>query len=636
MTKLIICEKPKVAKKIGNALGKVKKKSYNGVPYYEVERNGEKIIVASAVGHLFTLEEDGKNRRFGEYPVFSVKWVPAWVVKGKEYVKKYIDTLKKLSKDVDDIYIATDWDIEGELIGYHVLYYICGRRDAKRMRFSSLTREEIVRAYENPDRIDFGLVDAGESRHKLDWYYGINVSRALMQSLKAVNRWRTMSTGRVQGPTLAFLVERELEIKNFQSKKYWVIEGLLEGDIKAIHSRGKFWDEREAKEIYSKIKDKKEGVVLKIERREKNIKPLPPFDLGTLQREAYRIYKISPKETQEIAQRLYEKGYCSYPRTSSQKLPDNWKYLENILKKITEIEEYKKYAERIIKEGRKPVKGKKEDPAHPAIHIVDIPEEPLTSKERKIYDLIARRTLEIFWDDMRREYINVYLDIDGELFKLSGARTLNEGWHEIYYFTEFKEKEIPNFREGNVVSIKKIILEERRTKPPKRYTMSSIIKELEKRRLGTKSTRAEIVEKLIKRGYVVEEKGNLRVTNLGMAVIETLKKYCPEIVEEGMTRDMEDKLEKVQRREVRKEDVLKEAEKRLKKILQEVKSKEVDIGRELISRIEEDENIKTSGRCPKCGGYLVVRRSKYGEFLGCSNYPKCRYIGNVNKKMNKN
>ena len=626
MKKLIICEKPNVAKKIGNALGKAKKRSYKGVPYYEVERDGEKIIVASAVGHLFTLEEDGEDRRFGEYPVFDVKWVPAWVVKGKEYVKKYIETLKKLSKDVDDIYIATDWDIEGELIGYHVLYYICGRRDAKRMRFSSLTREEIVRAYENPDRIDFGLVDAGESRHKLDWYYGINVSRALMQALKAVNRWRTMSTGRVQGPTLAFLVERELEIKNFQSKKYWVIEGLLEGDIKAIHSKEKFWDEKEAKEIYEKIKDKKEGVILKVEIREKSIKPLPPFDLGTLQREAYRIFKISPKETQEIAQRLYEKGYCSYPRTSSQKLPDNWRYLENVLRKISEIEEYKKYAERIIEECRKPVKGKKEDPAHPAIHVVDVPDEPLTSKERKIYDLIVRRTLGAFWEDMRREYIEVHLDIGGELFKFTGARTLYEGWHEIYYFSNFEEKEVPNFRVGDVVTVNKISLEERKTKPPKRYSLSSIIKELEKRRLGTKSTRAEIVEKLIKRGYVVEENGHLRVTNLGMAVIETLKKYCPEIVEEEMTRDMEEKLEKVQKREIRKEDILKEAEERLRKILQEVKVRETDIGMELIKRMEEDGNMEISRRCPKCGGYLVVRRSKYGKFLGCSNYPRCRYI----------
>ncbi|HIP83883.1 MAG TPA: DNA topoisomerase I [Methanothermococcus okinawensis] len=625
MKKLIICEKPKVAKKIGEALGKAEKRSYKGVPYYQVERNGEKIIVASAVGHLFALEEDSRNRRFGEYPVFHVKWVPAYILKGREYVKKYVETLKRLSRDVEDIYIATDWDIEGELIGYHALYYICGRRDGKRMRFSSLTGGEIVRAYENPDRIDFGLVDAGESRHTLDWYYGINVSRALMQSLKAVNRWRTMSTGRVQGPALAFLVERELEIKKFKSKKYWVIEGLLEGGIKAIHAREKFWDEGEAKEVYNKIMDKRKGVVLKVRRRERSIKPLPPFDLGTLQREAYRIYKLSPKETQEIAQRLYEQGYCSYPRTSSQRLPDNWEYLENILKKIKKIGEYRGYVERILKECRKPVKGKKEDPAHPAIHVVDVPKEPLTPKGRKIYDLIARRTLGAFWDDMRREYVDVHLDIGGELFKVSGARTLYKGWQEIYYFTNVEEKEIPNFREGEVVAIEKIVLEERETKPPKRYTLSSIIKELEKRGLGTKSTRAEIVEKLIKRGYVIEERGNLKVTNLGMAVIETLKRYCPEIVEEGMTRDMEEKLEKVQRREVRKEDILKEAEERLRKILQEVKSKEVDIGRELIRRMEEDRDMNKPRICPRCGGRLVARRGKYGEFFGCSNYPRCRY-----------
>ncbi|MBW9223884.1 DNA topoisomerase I [Methanothermococcus sp. SCGC AD-155-E23] len=623
MKKLIICEKPKVAKKIGEALGKVKKRSYRGVPYYEVERDGEKIVVASAVGHLFTLEEDKRGKKFGEYPVFHVKWVPAWMVKGREYVKKYIETLKKLSRDVDEIYIATDWDIEGELIGFHALYYICGRRNAKRMRFSSLTREEILRAYKNPDSIDYGLVGAGESRHKLDWYYGINVSRALMQSLKAVNRWRTMSTGRVQGPALAFLVERELEIRNFKSRKYWVIEGLLEGDVKAIHSREKFWDEGEAKEVYNRIKGIGEGRVLRVLRRERSIRPLPPFDLGTLQREAYRIYKLSPKETQEIAQRLYEKGYCSYPRTSSQRLPDNWKYLGNILRKIGEIEEYRGYVERILREGRRPVKGKKEDPAHPAIHVVDVPEEPLTPKEEKIYHLIARRTLGVFWEDMRREYIEVDLEIGGELFKVSGARTLKRGWHEIYYFTEFEEKEIPNFRRGDVVRVKEIVLEERKTKPPKRYTMASIIKELERRRLGTKSTRAEIVEKLIKRGYVLEERGYLRVTNLGMAVIETLKRYCPEIVEEGMTRDMEDKLEKVQRGEVKKEDILKEAEERLRRILLEVKRREMEIGRELISRMEED---KASTRCPICGGSLVVRRSRYGEFLGCSQYPRCRYI----------
>ncbi len=147
--------------------------------------------------------------------------------------------------EVDEIYIATDWDIEGELIGYHALKYCCSKTKAKRMRFSSLTKNEIVKAFENPDEIDYGLVDAGESRHIIDWYYGINLSRALMNAIKAVNRWKTMSVGRVQGPALAFLTERELEIKKFVPKPYWVIEALLKDNLRKKYNNKRFKDEIE-------------------------------------------------------------------------------------------------------------------------------------------------------------------------------------------------------------------------------------------------------------------------------------------------------------------------------------------------------------------------------------------------------
>ncbi|AEF96326.1 DNA topoisomerase I [Methanotorris igneus] len=485
MVALIICEKPSVAKKIAEALGKPKKKSIYGVPYYELERNGKKILVASAVGHLFTLVEK-KEGKFGEYPVFDIDWVPASIEEGKKYVENYIKALKKLSKEADEFYVATDWDIEGELIGYHALYYCCGKKNAKRMRFSSLTKKEIVKAFENPDTIDFGLVDAGDSRHKVDWYFGINVSRALMEAIRAVKRWKTMSTGRVQGPALAFLVERELEIKRFVPKPYWVISALLDEKLNATHEKEKFWDEKEANQVYKKIKDVKEGIVVEVKKRKKKIKPNPPFDLGTLQREAYRIYKFSPKKTQEIAQRLYEKSLCSYPRTSSQKLPKDKKYLEDVLSIIKNHPIYGKYAERILKENLKPIEGKKEDPAHPAIHIVDIPKEKLSEEEEKIYDLIARRTLAAFWDDAEREYCNITIDIGGEKFKLSGSRTVKEGWHEIYYFTKFDEIELPPLKKNEKIKVEKINIERKETKPPKRYTVASIIKELESRKLGTK------------------------------------------------------------------------------------------------------------------------------------------------------
>ncbi|WP_457613787.1 DNA topoisomerase I [Methanocaldococcus sp.] len=784
MTALIICEKPSVAKKIANALGKPKKKSIDGVPYYELERDGKKIIVASAVGHLFTLVEK-ENNEFGKYPVFNIKWVPASADKGKEYVNKYIKALKKLSKEADEFYIATDWDIEGELIGYHALKYCCGREKAKRMRFSSLTKKEIVKAFENPDEIDYGLVDAGESRHIVDWYFGINLSRALMNAIRAVNRWKTMSVGRVQGPALAFLTERELEIKKFIPKPYWVIEALLKDNLKAIHEKEKFWDEKEAKSVYEKIKDEKFGKVVEIKKTKRKIKPLPPFDLGTLQREAYSYFKISPKETQEIAQSLYERALISYPRSSSQKLPKDRKYLEDILNIIKNHPIYGKWAEKILEKNLKPVEGKKDDPAHPAIHIVDIPKEELSEKEKKIYDLIARRTLSAFWDNAEREYLNVKIDIKGEKFKLSGSRTVKEGWHEIYYFPKFDEIELPALKKNDIINVEKITITKKETQPPKRYTVASIIKELEKRGLGTKclaantlikvkidneikdieieklfellnekyeeknielavnnrnikcfsfnykdevessfkfisrrklgkyesvyriefgdgsfieateehpiliydngdfryvkandlkkgmktisftfnkdfitktisnigkinyngyvydiinseysnfiannivvhnSTRAEIIDKLIKRGYVVDD-GSLKVTDLGISVIETLKRFCPEIVDEKMTRDLEEKLEKIQFRKIKKDEVLDEAENKLRKILEEFKEKEEDIGTYLIKNLDAtNKKAKIVGKCPKCGGDLILIRHKKGRFVGCSNYPEC-------------
>ncbi|WP_456418897.1 DNA topoisomerase I [Methanocaldococcus infernus] len=769
---LIIAEKPSVAKKIANALGKAKKKKIYDVPYYEVDYNGKKIVVASAVGHLFTLVE--KNKSFS-YPTFEIKWAPAYIEKGKSYVKNYIRALKELSKHADEIYIATDYDIEGELIGYHALKFCCGRDKGKRMKFSSLTKREIIKAFENPISIDYGLVDAGESRHIVDWYFGINLSRALMHAVKALNDWKILSIGRVQGPTLYFLAEREKEIKEFKPKPYWILEAYLK-NLKAIHEKEKFWDEEEAKKIYKKVKDAKYGEVVKVERRVSKIKPPVPFDLGTLQREAYNYFKFSPKKTQEIAQSLYEKGLClhpdtlillpdgikkikelkeegevlcldhnlkltrsrykllkrtvreklikitlndgtelittrehpilvyrdkllfvpserlkekeqiitlghqnkelsldnylinedlkrisegdvyiskikkieeieyegevydlvvdkfhnfiangivvhncSYPRTSSQKLPKDWNYLENILKTLKNSE-YWKFAERIIEEKRKPIEGKKDDPAHPAIHVVDYPKnkEELSKEELKVYDLIARRTLSAFWDEMEREYINAKISINDELFKASGSKTVKEGWHVIYHFPTFEELNL-NLKEGEKVKVEKIKLVKKETKPPKRYTLSSIIKELEKRNLGTKATRAEIVDKLIKRGYIkVGKNGSLEVTDLGASIVEVFKRFCPEIVDEKLTRELEEKLENIQMKKINKDLVLEEAKKRLIEVLKKFKEKEVEIGKNLT-------NKEVVGTCPRCGSPLVVKEGKYGKFIGCTNFPKCKF-----------
>lgn len=319
MVTLIIAEKPNVARKIAYALaeGKPVRKTIGKVSYYEFTRDGKKVIVAPAVGHLFSLAP--KTKTYG-YPVFDIEWVPVYVAeKGKSYAKDYIKALATLAKQADEFVVACDYDTEGEVIGYTALKYACGvdPSKAKRMKFSALTKKDLLKAWYNMEpTINFGMADAGIARHVLDWYWGVNLSRALTSAIKrASGKWMVLSTGRVQGPTLKFLVEREKEIQNFEPKPYWVIKMLLEkngGQYTAVYEKEKVWDEEEAKKIVEEAK-KGPAFVEKVEVKQQNRNPPVPFDLGTLQREAYSAFGYSPKKTLDIAQKLYEKGYCLHP-----------------------------------------------------------------------------------------------------------------------------------------------------------------------------------------------------------------------------------------------------------------------------------------------------------------------------------
>ncbi|CAI1491878.1 DNA topoisomerase 1 [Thermococcus nautili] len=319
MVTLIIAEKPNVARKIAYALaeGKPVRKTIGKVSYYEFTRDGKKVIVAPAVGHLFSLAP--KTKTYG-YPVFDIEWVPVYVAeKGKGYAKDYIKALATLAKKADEFIVACDYDTEGEVIGYTALKYACGvdPSKAKRMKFSALTKKDLLKAWYNLEpTINFGMADAGIARHVLDWYWGVNLSRALTSAIKrASGKWMVLSTGRVQGPTLKFLVEREKEIQNFKPKPYWVIKMILEKEGKqytATYEKDKIWDEEEAKRIVQEAK-KGPAFVEKVEVKQQKRNPPVPFDLGTLQREAYSAFGYSPKKTLEIAQKLYEKGYCLHP-----------------------------------------------------------------------------------------------------------------------------------------------------------------------------------------------------------------------------------------------------------------------------------------------------------------------------------
>jgi len=626
MAKLIVTEKPKVAERIAKTLGNPDKYSRGGISYYRV---GD-VFVVPAVGHLYGLRE--KNSGQWRYPVFDVEWAPNHEIsKGASYTKAYLENISELAKKCDTVINSCDYDVEGEVIGFNVIKHACKTDPfsdkVKRMKYSTLTEESIMKAFNNMEPINKGMADAGLTRHVLDWYWGINLSRALSIATRKAGKYVTLSIGRVQGPSLKILTTRELSIKAFKSEKYWQIELLAIKENKqfsAIHEKDKLKDKKEAEDIKAKCGNT--AVVLKTEKKRYNQAPPTPFDLTTLQTEAYKHLKIDPRRTMEIAQDLYINALISYPRTSSQQLPAELN-LRTIMEKLALNEEYGQLCQTLLKTKLKPNNGKKKDPAHPAIHPTGERATKLEGQHKRLYDLIARRFMATFGEDAVRETIKVVLDNNGEKFISSGTATVEKGWH-VYYgpYAKFDETELPALNKGEVVEVKDVIVHEKETQPPKRYTPASIIKEMEKRNIGTKSTRSQIVDILYKRNYIIGK--TLEVTQLGINVVKTLDKYCPEVVSDKLTRKFEEGMEDIQEGKTTMESIIKRGRETLTMILDEFKKNEQKIGDALggpaVKAMKRRESL---GNCLKCEGDLVMRESRYGgSFVGCSNYPNCRFI----------
>lgn len=633
MTTLIITEKPKVAERIAKAIGTPKKHSNAGVPYYEV---GD-AYVAPAVGHVYGLRE--KNGGGWSYPVFDIEWVPNYKVsKSADYTKKYLDNIRDLARECSDFVISCDYDIEGEVIGYNVVRYACGvdpfSDRVRRMKYSTLTQESLAKAYRSLSEVDRGMAEAGLARHTLDWYWGINLSRALSLSARLANRYATLSIGRVQGPTLKILATRERNIKAFKTKKYWVLELVCLKDreqFSAFHVNDKFWEEKEAIEVKDRCGDK--AVVTSVDKKKSKQMPPHPFDLTTLQTEAYRCHNIDPRRTLEIAQELYISAYISYPRTSSQQLPKELKFT-NIMQGLSNMKDYKPLCSQLLSKSRlTPNNGKKVDPAHPAIHPTGEVPESLNTEQKKIYDLVVRRFLATFGDPAVRESVKVELDNNKEKFIAEGITTVEKGWHIFYgEYAKFKENELPQLSKGDVVDVKDLFMHEKETQPPKRFTPASIIREMEKNNIGTKATRSQIVDILFKRGYVTGK--TIEVTTLGLNVVDTLEKYCPEVLDVELTRQFEEEMEQIQDNKLAPEKVVKGGRETLERICTSFKENEAEIGKSLALAMTKTMRDKRSlGSCLKCEtGELVLRTSKYGgNFIGCTNYPKCTYTISIPK-----
>jgi len=636
MYELIITEKPSTAAKIAAALadGKPVKKAKNKVPYYELSHNKKDIVVASAVGHLFTVAEKEKSYK---YPSYDIEWqLTADVEKGAAFSRKYATLLKQLAKNATTFTVATDYDIEGETIGVNIIKYLCKQQDANRMKFSTVTADDLKEAYaEKTPTIDWGQANAGVTRHVLDWLYGINISRALSGSVKKAGGFMVLSAGRVQGPALKIVVEREKEIVAFVPEDYWqlTITGTKEDQAwSALHEEDRFFDKKKADTVKKKC-DGKPATVESVTSKEYKQQAPVPFDLGGLQAEAYRAFGIKPKETLDIAQNLYANAYISYPRTSSQKLPAKIGF-RKILKALSLMEQYKTIASHLMdKKLLTPNEGKKDDAAHPAIFPTGVEPEEMTAREEKIYDLIVKRFFATFGPPATRETNTIAIVIAGERFLCKGTRTTDPGWHDLYKpYVDLKEEELPPFKEKETVVYDALEEEQKQTKPPNRYTPSSLITELEKRGLGTKATRADIIESLSRRNYIKGSR-NIEVTELGMKIFDILEKSSPEIVDEELTRHFEEELDQIRSDEKTSEEIIEEAQGEINKILAHFKEREEETGIELMeARKIEQEVESTLFPCPTCkDGTLKIMYSKKTkrQFIGCSNYPDCETTASV-------
>ncbi len=579
MSIIILCEKPDASKRISEALADPKTlKSFtdeNKVTYYEFKRSGKKHIVICAVGHLFNLDPIDKTKGWN-YPVFDFEWKPSFEVrKDSAFSKKYFDVVKKMITNGSEYVVATDYDTEGSVIAWNVLSFLANVKDGKRMKFSTLTKDELIDSYQNMSKhLDFSQIESGLTRHILDALYGFNLTRALTLALKSQGQkgFAILSSGRVQSPTLAMLLEKELEVRKFKPTPFWELQLHVKVDgqeVIANYEKDKFWKKEEADKILQQSKGK-DATIKDIKKRQYKQSPPVPFNTTDLQAEAYAQFKFSPTQTMSIAESLYQAGIISYPRSSSQKLPPSINY-EKILKALATLKQYSEFVDELIKKGKfAPKEGPREDPAHPAVYptfeVADL--KKLNPQQKKLYDLIVRRFLSVFGDEATRESNTVTLDVNGNNFILVGKKTIEPGWTKYYGpYLATEELILPDLKVGQTLKVLKLEELAKETQPPGRYSQGSILKELEKRNLGTKATRAEILQTLYDRRYIFGK--SIQVTKLGEAVTKALKEYSPRILSEELTRKFEDEMEQVFNGKKKREDVVEEAKDTLTDILKE-------------------------------------------------------------------
>ena len=651
--RLIVTEKNNSAKKIAEILsgGSAKESASFKVPYYEWEDSEGPQCAIGLKGHVLNpaYPEDYKSWQ----EVDPRDLIDAPLIK-QPVDKNVVKAIKKVAKDAKDLIIATDFDREGELIGLEALEEIVEANPdlataegvhedgtaVKRARYSALTKDEIERAFSNLDELSMPLAQAGAARQDIDLIWGATLTRAVSRATRRFGA-NFLSVGRVQSPTLGLIVERELERRAHVPEPFWEIVATFahpDGSFEAHHTTDKFWKEKEAKAAIEGTKSP--GTVTEIKARKQTRKPPTPLNTTAFTTDASNRLGITPARAMRLAEDLYMDGYVSYPRTDNTVYPDSLD-TKKLVSDLVKIDDFSA-AKGLLDKPLEATRGKKETTDHPPIYPTAAVNpkrlEARSEPHRKVYELIVRRFLATFSPPMISESTRADIKAGSEDYFVRGSHVLEPGFAEIYHYARSADTEIPKLEEGQKLDLDgdpELISKE--TQPPGRISQGKLIEMMEERGLGTKATRADIIQKLYYRGYV---HGNPpEPSETGIKMYEGFKKYVPRVADSEMTAHLEEEMDQIASGEMTKDQVLTDSREALRSAYDEM-GKDVDVededapwrqfARLVWSGMDEDRILGPCVVCQEAGRkqedgspnmLRVIRARKSGKsFVGCQGW----------------
>ena len=669
--KLVVAEKTNAAENIAKELGVGTKKDkvYN-TPVCRFTREGEEWVAMGLRGHIlavdfprelqwredqgwFGVDEEGEvfpaslpstlahppfekvRKPFTKEGVDIKGWkVPSlpylvWAPVVKEPAEKeIIRTLKNLAKKADEVIIATDFDREGELIGSDAVSMVRQVNEdvpVVRARYSSFTKPELEHAFarENLVAVDDDLAAAGESRQFIDLIWGAVLTRYLTMA-KFGGLGNVRSAGRVQTPTLALVARREKERQAFVPEDYWVVRGTAATqkgeEFKVAHATARFKDEATATSAYQDAKAAGKARVTDVVKKTRKGTIQTPFNTTSLQTAA-AAEGLTPARTMRIAESLYMSGLISYPRVDNTVYPETLD-LSEVVTMLKGVPQYSNYCDELLAaHPLKATRGKQETTDHPPIYPTGVGDpDKLRPEEWKLYNLIARRFLATLSEQPVIEGTKVTLDAGGQTFTASGDVLVKPGYRAIYPYGSKKDEQLPALSVGQEVDLTSLDLEAKQTEPPARYSQGKLVQEMERLGLGTKSTRASIIERLYEVKYLKNDP--IEPSQLGMAIIDALECYAAHITTPEMTSELEGDMTKVAEGKASQDAVVDHSRELLASLLEGLIEHKEDLGEAISDAVQADAKI---GVCPKCGHDLLVKQSAKtrSSFIGCSAWPEC-------------